>query len=408
MIHDQLRRFVMKNAVFHSSASVKPTSRRWVAFVAAAGLLLIGSSGFVLWQFRTGQSTQSQTEDSVLSVEAVTALGRLEPATEVIRVTAPANLNNDRIAELRVQRGDLVEKGKIIAVLASRDRLEAALLEAQEQVKVAQAELATVRAGAKTGEIAAQRAEIARLQEELQGEIETQQATIARWQAEVNTAQADFNRNQYLYEEGAIAADERDQKRLVLETAQAQLNEARANQSKTINTLREQLDQARATLDQISEVRPVDIQTAQAEVDQAIAAVQQAEANLAEAIVRAPISGRILEIYTNPGESISSDEGIVALGQTNEMEVVAEVYQSDIGKVQVGQSATITSSSFPGVVQGVVSQVGLQVVPQEVSSGEPGENLDRRVVEVRIRINAADVSKVENLTNLQVQVAIEL
>lgn len=396
-----------QNAVFHSSSSLKPSSRRWVALVVAAGLILVGGSGYVLWQFRSAQST-SQTEESAPAVERVTALGRLEPATEVIRVTAPANLSNDRIAELLVQRGDRVEAGDVIAILTSRDRLQAALLEAQEQVKVAQAQLATVRAGAQAGEIAAQEAEISRLQEELRGEIATQQATIARWQAEVNVAQADFDRNQYLYSEGAIAAEELDQKRLALETAQAQLNEVRANQNRTVETLREQIRQANATLDQISEVRPVDVQSAQAEVDRTVAAVQQAAANLAEATVRAPTAGRILEIYANPGEAISSEEGIIDLGQTDEMEVVAEVYQTDIGKIQPGQLATITSQSFPGDVQGTVRQIGLQVMQQQVSSGEPGENLDRRVVEVRIRISPEDVEKVQNLTNLQVQVAIRV
>lgn len=150
------------------------------------------------------------------------------------------------------------------------------------------------------------------------------------------------------------------------------------------------------------------MQSAQAEVDRTSAAVQQAEANLAEATVRAPTAGRILEIYANPGEAISSDEGIVDLGQTDQMEVVAEVYQTDIGKIEQGQPATITSPSFPGSVQGIVSQVGLQIVQQQVTSGEPGENLDRRIVEVRIRINPEDVDKVQNLTNLQVQVAIQV
>lgn len=94
-------------------------------------------------------------------------------------------------------------------------------------------------------------------------------------------------RNQYLYREGAIAAETLDQKRLALETAQAQLNEVRANQNRIVETLQEQIRQARATLDQISEVRPVDVQSAQTEVDRAIAAMRQAEANLAEATVRA-------------------------------------------------------------------------------------------------------------------------
>jgi len=81
----------------------------------------------------------------------------------VIKVSVPATLSNDRVAKLLVQRGDRVEAGQVIAIMDSRDRLQNALLEAQAQAKVSQAELAKVKAGAKSGEIAAQAAEIVRL-----------------------------------------------------------------------------------------------------------------------------------------------------------------------------------------------------------------------------------------------------
>jgi len=60
------------------------------------------------------------------------------------------------------------------------------------------------------------------------------------------------------------------------------------------------------------------------------------------------------------------------------MQVVAEVYQTDIGKVREGQQAIITSESFPNQLHGTVRLVGLQVIKQ-ITSGEP-ENLDRKVV----------------------------
>jgi HlyD family secretion protein len=53
-------------------------------------------------------------------------------------------------------------------------------------------------------------------------------------------------------------------------------------------------------------------------------------------------------------------------------------------------------------------KLGLQVTQQQVSSGTPGENLDRRIIEVRIRFTPEDSQRVAALTNLQVQVAIKL
>lgn len=340
------------------------------------------------------------------TAEPITALGRLEPVSEVVQVSTPTTLRNDRVAQLLVKRGDRVNKGEVIASLASHDRLQTVLLEAQEQVKVAQAKLAQVKAGAKSGEISAQKAEIIRLEQELQGEIATQAATIARRQSEVNIAQAEYNRYLSLYQEGAIAASDLDQRRLTLETTQAQLKEVNANRNRTADTLRAQINRAKATLNQISEVRPVDVQLAQTEIDQANAAVKRAKAELQEAYIYAPITGQVLEIHTHAGEAIAS-EGIVDLGKTDQMEVVAEVYQSDISKISVGQVAVITGEAFSGEARGTVRQVGLQVIQQKVFSDQPGENLDRRVIEVRISVNPKDTPKVASLTNLQVQVAIQ-
>ena len=384
----------------------KPLNRWTLALIVGATAITGTTVFYGISQFRQ-TSKPSRLVEAAPTIQQVTALGRLEPAAEVIKVSVPATLSNGRVAELLVQRGDSVKAGQVIAIMDSQDRLQNALLEAQAQVKVAQAELAKVKAGAKSGEIAAQEAEIVRFEEELKGEIATQQATIARWQAEVRTANTDYNRYLSLYREGALAAAELDRNRLALETAQAQLNEAKAKQDKSVDTLREQIRQARATLDKIAEVRPVDVQAAQAEVDRASAGVKKTKADLAEAYIRAPIAGRILDIYAKPGEVVG-EEGIAELGQTSQMQVVAEVYQTNIGKIREGQQAIITSESFPSQLRGTVRLVGLQVVQQEVTSGEPGENLDRKVIEVRIRLNPEDSQRVANLTNLQVQVAIQL
>jgi HlyD family secretion protein len=392
-----------------SSQLLSKPSNRWIIglIIAATGItgatVFYGASRFGLVSDRK----PAQSVQTTPIAKKVTALGRLEPQAEVIRLSAPLTLDGDRISQLLVQQGDRVEKGQVIAILDSRDRLQVALEQAKEQVKVAQSRLAQVKAGAKTGEISAQKAEITRLEAEMAGEIATQRAAIARYQAEVNNARAEYDRFQMLYREGAESASKLDNKRLTLETAQAQLEQATAGQKRTVETLQEQLKQAKATLNQIAEVRPVDVQAAQTEVDRAVTEVKRAQTELNLAYIRSAIAGQILKIHTRPGEKIS-ESGIADLGQTSQMAVVAEVYQTDIGKVKLGQNAVITSQAFPGELQGTVTEIGLQVSRQNVFSNQPGENLDRRVVEVKIRLNPEDSKRVAGLTNLQVQVAIQL
>ncbi len=366
----------------------------------------LGGATF-LWEISQAEPDKSsQIVQTAPIIKKVTALGRLEPETEVINLFAPLALDGDRVAQVLVKQGDWVEAGQVVAILASRDRLQAALAEAEEEVSVAQTRLAQVKAGAKTGEITAQKAQITQLEAELQGQMAAVRATIARWKSEVRTAKAEYERYQYLYQKGAIAASGLDNKRLAWETAKAQLEETLATEHRTATTLKAQIAEAKATLNRIAEVRPVDVQTAQAEVERAIATAKRAETELAQAYVRTPIAGQILKIHTLPGETIDEQHSFAELGQTNQMVVVAEVYQTDIGKVRLGQKALVTSNVLSGELHGTVSAIDLQVSRQKVFSNQPGENLDRRVVEVKIRLTPEDSHRVAGLTNLQVQTAI--
>jgi HlyD family secretion protein len=456
----------------------KPSDRRVLALVIATAVLTAGISYYGISRFsQVSQPSESEAQPTP-ALQQVVALGQLEPQTEVIKVSVPATLSNDRVAQLLVQRGDLVTAGEVIAILDSRDRLQGLLAEAREQVSFAQAELAQVQAGAKSGEIAAQQAEIARLQAQssgeeraqreslarleaqwlgdrhsqqaalaglevqLAGDIQVQSATIKKLTAELNNARAELRRYQQLYAAGALSQSQYATKRLTVDTAVQQLSEAqagltrtkttgdhkireaRANLQRTIatgskqiseakivldrirSTSGQQITSAQGTLSKISEVRPVDVQTAQAKVNQSIAVAKRVATELDQAYVKSPSAGQILEIFAKPGEVVK-DNGIVNLGQTNQMQVVAEIDQGDIARIRKGQPAIITGEAFSGELRGTVHEIGLEVSRQSTFSNQPGENLDQRVVKVRIRLDPEDSKRVSGLTNLQVQVAIQ-
>jgi HlyD family secretion protein len=339
--------------------------------------------------------------------ENVAALGRLEPQGEVIYLSAPAAIEGARVEKLLVKLGETVGRGQIIAILDNYERLKSALILVQKQVKVAQTHLAQVKAGAKAGKIQAQTAAIRALQAELEGQIASQTATIKRLQYELHNAKTECDRYQSLYENGAIAASQRDSICLKEDTLRSQWQEAQATRSRTINTLNQQLTEARATRTEIVEVRPTDLAAAQAEIETAQAGVKQAEANLTLALVRSPQAGQILKIYTFAGERVG-EKGIVALGNTQQMDVVAEVYETDIHKVVIGQQATIKSQGLSSELTGKVTEIGLQIGKKDVLGTDPAADSDVRVVEVKISLDADSSQKVRTLTNLQVNVIIHL
>ncbi|MEL6854893.1 MAG: ABC exporter membrane fusion protein [Cyanobacteria bacterium J06607_13] len=377
------------------------SSRRWAVVI---GVLLLGAVGLVqwrLWQARVAEIRAEQTEAIAPEITTVTALGRLEPTGELVRITAPTSVQESRIGELQVAEGEAVSAGEVIAVLDNRDLLQVALQRAEQQVEVARAQLAQVQAGAQSGEIQAQQAEISRLQAERLGNIETQRATIARIQAEVNNARDDFARYESLYQRGGISASERDSYRLTLTTTEQQLAEAKATLSRIETTSNQQISQARATLDRIAEVRPVDVEIAEAEVRSAMIAVTEAQANLDQAYVKSPINGRVIDIHTKEGETVGSD-GIATVGQTQQMMAVVEVYQDDIHKIEVGQPVVMTSTAIDDTLRGTVERIGLQIGQQQVVNEDPSANIDAKVMEVFVRLNEASSDRVAGLTNLQV------
>lgn len=338
---------------------------------------------------------------------AVSALGQIEPEGEVIQLSASAAAEGSKVEQLLVERGDRVQKGQVVAILDSYSSQLAALEGAKADVQTAQANLERVEAGAKQGDINAQQAEIDRLSAELEGQIATQQASIARLSAELNNAEVENKRYQQLFQDGAISAQARDTRSLRVDTIQQQLAAAKETLNRTIATTQVQRNEALARLESITEVRPVDVQVSQAELAKANAAVNQAQAALALTEVRSPIDGRVLEVNVRPGEVVG-DRGIVAIGQTDRMYVVAEVYETDIDRVRLGQKAIVTGSAFDEKLEGKIAQVGLEVKQQDVFESDPLVNTDNKVVEVKIRLSPESSKRVTALSNLQVQVVIAL
>ncbi|GAX34293.1 ABC exporter membrane fusion protein [Nodularia sp. NIES-3585] len=398
----------MQNSKLDRSISPQSILRPPFFIAILVSLTVIGSSVYTVLKFQDTVNQKASAPAALIpELKTVTALGRIEPKGKVIKLSATTSTEGSRVEELLVKEGDRIKAGQVIAILDSRDRLSAALKEAEEQVKVEQANFNRIKAGAKRGEVLAQKATIARLEAERQGDIAAQETTVARLQAEVRNAAAEEQRYQGLYEAGAISASQRDSKRLTLETAQKNLQAAQAQLTRTQLTSQQQIKAAIATLDQIAEVPQVEIAAASAEVNRAIAAMQRIQANLEQAYVRSPQDGQIFEIHTRPGELISNN-GIAEIGQTSQMYVVAEVYESDIGKVHPGQKVQVFGDFLPIELQGTVDRKGLQVRRQNVINTDPASNIDNRVVEVYIRLDETSTQKAANLTNMQVRAVIQL
>ncbi|KAM3100352.1 HlyD family efflux transporter periplasmic adaptor subunit [Phormidesmis sp. 146-12] len=359
-------------------------------------------------------NSSAENPAQAAAIESVVALGRIEPEGEVIKLSVP-NAQDSRVNQILVKEGEFVRANQVIAILQGIDRREADLRDAQADVRLRIAELEKVTQGdAKKAQITAQRAAIERLEAQLKGQILRQRAAIASAEATLREARQTLDRRQSLLREGAINRADVDVARRDVATAQATLTERTAELTQTTTTLTAEINQEQAKLAELQEVRPVDVEIAQAQLEKASIAVEQQQANVRDAQVRVPIAGQILKINTRVGEQVNTTQGIVELARTDRMFAIAEISETDIAKVRSGQQATITSEygSFAGEIKGVVEQVGLQIGKKSLQDASavnsPVIDQNARVIAVKVRINKGDNAKVASLTNMQVKIKLEI
>lgn len=277
----------------------------------------------------------------------VSALGRLEPHNGILRITAPVTpeaATGVVLAELLVEPGDRIESGQLLAVTESAALLQSLVAEAEAERRLAQR----------------------------QAEAADADADAACVLADV--AQREADRRRSLLERGLAAQEETERA-----SADAQFQTASCTAAR------------------------VGAQAVRGSVELAEARLARQRAALERARVRAPVNGRVLEVMTRPGELIGQD-GILEIGAVDRMYAIAEVYETDIARVEIGQRATVSSAALKSPLGGVVEHVRLQVRKQDVLGTDPAARQDARIVEVEILLD--DAAPAAALSNLQVEVVI--
>ena len=334
------------------------------------------------------------------SRSAVTALGRLEPITEIVGVGIPAGSRVDRLGD-KVKEGAFVKRGEPLAYLDSYPELVAARDLAQAQLDEAKVRLEAETAfGLANVEIA--RLEIRFAEEVLPRAIAAQAADLRRSQVESEKAKLDLKRSERMLNDKAIPQSQHDGVELLarqsgekVKASRATLEHLEADQGVKLLTGRAKLAAAKAGL-------------VRAELTTLVAShtsgVKLAESRLDRAVVKAPVDGEIIKILTRPGEG-AGGKPLLKMGDTRSMVAVAEVYETDIRFVHAGQKATITSKAFPGEsVSGVVERVGTLVSKNDILPLDPARDADTRVVEVRVRLDDSRLTARYN--QMQVDVTI--
>lgn len=149
--------------------------------------------------------------------------------------------------------------------------------------------------------------------------------------------------------------------------------------------------------------REIKLISLRGDLAQARVQLRKVQSDLVQSELRAPIDATVLRILARPGER-PGDAGILELGNTDQMEAVAEVYESDINRVRVGQPATLISENggLTTTLKARVVRITPQVRQRQVVSTNPTGDADARVVEVRLALDPPDLTRVRQLAGLKV------
>ncbi|WP_201833531.1 secretion protein HlyD [Microvirga zambiensis] len=216
-----------------------------------------------------------------------------------------------RIAETRVDEGDSVKTGDVIARLDAQPYKDA-VAAAEGQVQSLRATLQKLEAGPREAEIAQAK------------------AALAESLADQQNAELAYERTERLRPNGAVS-----QASLDLATANRDMARARARHAQeALNLLEEG-------------TRREDIDAARANLQAAEANLAASRTSLTDAELRAPSDGIVLSRVREPGAIVSPSDIVYTVSLTGDVWVRAYVAEPDLGRVHPGMIVEVTTDTAP-------------------------------------------------------------
>ncbi|GAX35514.1 efflux RND transporter periplasmic adaptor subunit [Nodularia sp. NIES-3585] len=387
---------------------------RWGIGLIVAGSLAVGTT--ITYNLVNQRTREQNITQLTVPVEAQNVTLRITASGKVVPVQS-VNIspkNPGVLAQLYVEQGDRVSQGQVLARMDVGD-IRAQILQQRANLEQAQAQLAQARAGSRPQEIEQAKARLAQAEAQLsQARAGNRDQEIAQAQAQVNSAQAQVtltqsrvNRYRELSQQGAISQDQLDQYISEDQRAKASLDEAQkrlslleiGSRNEEITAREAAVTEARAALVLLENgSRPEEIAQRLAAVKGAEAQIQAAEVRLQDTVIRAPLSGIVTQKYANVGAFVTpttsastsasaTSSSIVAVARG--LEVLAQVPEVDIGRIQQGQSVEIVADAYPDqVFKGNVRLIAPEaVVEQGVTSFQVRVALDTGTEQLRSGLN---------------------
>lgn len=353
--------------------------------------------------------------------------GNIELTEVDISFKAPGKL-----VELNVDEGSFVRKGMVIARI-DREQMErqrmrdsAGVASAESQFKQMQTMIAYQRETLESDvalKKAEQRAAQAKLDELLAGsrpqDIQVSRAAVADAGAQHEQARLDWDRARELFKNDDISRAQYDQFRMRFESSAAQLKQAderlaivvEGPRKEEIASARAQVERAAAAT-RLSEANRLELRRKEeelrarrAEIERSRAQVAITDSQINDMVVVSPIDGVVLVKSAEVGEVLAAGTTVVSIGDIDHPWLRGYINERDLGRVKIGDTAQITTDSFPGkIYPGRISFIASEAefTPKQIQTQE-----ERVKLVYRIKIEASN-PKHELKSNMPVEASIQL
>lgn len=256
-----------------------------------------------------------------------------------------------RIVDLKVQEGQIVKPGDIIATLDD-SQAKISLDTAKSQQIQAQAKLNDLLGGSRAEEL-----------RRLEAVVAQANANVAALAPSLQLEENNLANDQKLYESGALSKQALDAQQNKYDTLKAQYEGAQDN----VNAAQASLDQAQAGYTQPT------IQAQKAAVDMAAQSVKAAELNLSKLTIKSPSDGQVLYKQVELGQVVNPGTTMVTILDPNDLWIKIYVPEAKLNKVKVGGMVQISVDSYPnkafkGQIQYVSDQA--EFTPKNVQTKE--------------------------------------
>lgn len=265
-------------------------------------------------------------------------------------LTIGAEVGGLKVESVLAEEGDFVKSGQVLATLNS-SLLEAELEREQARLTRARASLdKTIQPNRKM--------DIARLEfavEHSEAVISQEEANIARARANLLNAQHATSRYSALRKDGAVSAEDLDNRETSEKTAQADLS----NAQQKLKAAKFMKSQAREQLKLALEGGSLeDVGMARASVKETEATIAHIRAQLAQTRIKAPTGGWIVERKVQVGDTSQINQYLFQIVKNNQLEVRAEIPEQDLSIIKPGQKVIFASTARPDeTITGTIREI---------------------------------------------------